>query len=90
MALEMISHVAQSLIELSQKYEFLERQRNTLALSIKDLKNNKKNTQKIKDVTLKILELDDKISKQKQFMLNLLINFQKSVEKERIVQQNVT
>lgn len=90
MVLEMISHVAQSLLELSQKFEFLERQRNTLALSIKDLKNNKKNIQKIKDTTAKILELDDKIAKQKQFMLNLLINFQQSVEKQRVMQQNDT
>ncbi len=86
MTLEMILHVSQSLLELSQKYEFLERQRNTLALSIRDLKNNKKNMPKIKEATAKILGLDDKITKQKQFMLTLLINFQKSIEKERIVQ----
>ncbi len=86
MTLEMIIHVSQSILELSQKYEFLERQRNTLALSIRDIKNNKKNAPKIRDATSKILELDDKLTKHKQFMLTLLINFQKSVEKEKIVQ----
>lgn len=86
MTLEMILHVSQSILELSQKYEFLERQRNTLALSIRDIKNSKKNAPKIREATAKILDLDDKLAKHKQFMLTLLINFQKSIEKEKIVQ----
>lgn len=86
MTLEMILHVSQSLLELSQKYEFLERQRNTLALSIRDIKNNKRNTPKIRVATAKIIELDDRLTKHKQFMLTLLINFQKSIEKEKIIQ----